>query len=817
MFILVVLMLFVSMFASMVQAETDSKPLKEKVQSFSGMLKLIEAEYKDAVSSGKIIDEKEYLETEIFLDKAGEIYAELKNELAKEPEAQKDIADRLEAIKKIVVEKANPSIVSEKIQEILKILQKFSPDAVSDNAKGETKAQSLAEAELGGEQLIGELRVGLIIESSEDFWVWENGKLKEEPAAGKTHHFEVVLREKATKKMIPNSDISLKVERADGWSETKKLYPVWGEFFHYGNNFNLAENGNYQAKLNIQHGWRLAHEDFVDWVKPIDAVFDFKIENGIAKLNPQPAITPTQDNFSFGDDIDIAVAELIEEKAAGKYKIGFIAEKAEEIYTLESGKLKGTMKDTDLFHLEAVVREASSGRMVPDAEVAMRLTKKEIGENQVYNLYPMWSEFFHYGSNAAVSPGVWQVTVEVKPPALGYHKINDAFSEEATAQFAFDAKSVLNEAGAETQEGIERIKNKINEAVAEYKEGKNEQASNLARDAFIIFEQEIGNELAAKNDSLENSIESEILALSSLMKSGAALDQIEAKIELIFKLLEKAKIVLEEKGNAFSLFIQSLVIIFREGFEAIIIIAAIITYLAVSGNKDKIKIIYYAAALAIAASFLTAWLVGRVFKIGVAKGEMLEGITMLIAVAVLFYVSYWLISKAQAKKWQKFIEGKVKDAITVGNEFALGSVAFLAVYREGFETVLFYRALSIGAPGRTLEIAVGFIAGVLLLAAVYLIFYKYGIKIPAKQFFIVTSAILYFMSFTFMGNGIHELQEGGAISITAVKWAPSLPALGMFPTLETFLAQLGLIVALALMLMCIFWRRRLTFFAKRLT
>lgn len=809
-FVLIILLLFASLLAA--TARADSEQLKQKIQSFLGTLKLIEAEYKEAVSDGKIIDDKEYLETEIFLDKARAIYSEIREEAAaKSQDGQKDIADRLKAIEKTVSEKGGPAIVSEKIRELAAVWQGlFGADAVSDNARGEVNQQSLAEAELAGEQLVGELRVGLIIESAEDFWLWEGEKLTQAPAAGQTHHLEIVLREKATKKMIPNADIKVKVERDDGWSETKKLYPLWGEFFHYGNNFNLTKDGDYKAKFNIQHGWRLAHEDLVEWVKPIDTVFEFKIENGAAKLKPQPAITETQAGFSPGDDIDIAVAELSEEKIVGKYKIGFIAEKAEEIYSLKSGKLVGTMKGTDIFHLEAVVREASSGKMVPYADVIMRLTNKETGENQVYNLFPMWSEFFHYGSNADMAPGIWEVAVQVKPPDLAYHQTSQTFTEAAAAKFTFDTSRVFDEAEeTETAGGVERIKNKINEAVKEYQTGANEKASGLARDAFIIFEEEIGSELGSKNASLEDKIESEILALAGLMKSGAPRDQVEARTELIAGLLDKAKITLEGKSNPFSLFIQSLVIIVREGFEAIIIIAAIIAYLAVSQNRDKIKVIYYAAGLAILASFLTAWLMAQVFKIEAANQEILEGITMLVATAVLFYVSYWLISKVQAEKWRKFIEGKVKEALTAENQFILGLVAFLAVYREGFETVLFYKALSLSAPGGTLNIITGFSAGVLVLAAVYWLFSRYSLKIPVKQFFIVTSAILYYMAFTFMGNGLAELQEGGAVSVTPLLWLPKIHFLGLYPTVETFAFQMVLLAAFALSLWRVFiWRPR---------
>jgi len=167
---------------------------------------------------------------------------------------------------------------------------------------------------------------------------------------------------------------------------------------------------------------------------------------------------------------------------------------------------------------------------------------------------------------------------------------------------------------------------------------------------------------------------------------------------------------------------------------------------------------------------------------------------MLVATAMLFYVSYWLLSKMEVAKWNRFVKGRVQDAVSSGSALALASVAFLAVYREGFETVLFYKALFLAGTGSVLPVFLGMVVGGIALAMVYYAINRWGVKIPLKPFFGFTSAFLYYMAFVFAGKGIAELQEGGLIGTTVLPWAPRIPALGIYPTAESLALQSLLLV-----------------------
>jgi high-affinity iron transporter len=186
---------------------------------------------------------------------------------------------------------------------------------------------------------------------------------------------------------------------------------------------------------------------------------------------------------------------------------------------------------------------------------------------------------------------------------------------------------------------------------------------------------------------------------------------------------------------------------------------------------------------------------------------------MLLAAAVLFYVSYWLLSKIEAAKWTAFVKDKMESALSSGSGLALTAVAFLAVYREGFETILFYKALfsSAGSAG-TVSVLAGMAAGTVGLVAVYVVINQLGLRVAMKPFFAVTGAMLYYMAFVFAGKGVAELQEGGVVGLTVVEGIPRIPVLGIYPTLESLALQ-GLLLILAVV--ALVWAMRPAQLAER--
>ncbi len=308
-------------------------------------------------------------------------------------------------------------------------------------------------------------------------------------------------------------------------------------------------------------------------------------------------------------------------------------------------------------------------------------------------------------------------------------------------------------------------------------------------------------------------------AKNLVLKQAKALDAraAEAKAALAADVGEAAAEAQEEAKQSdprLLTFLGAFGIIVREGLEAILVIAAIIAYLTKSGNGKRLKNVYIGAVCGVAASFaaaaVLAWAKQAFVGAGLAQ-EIIEGITALIAVCVLFYVSNWMISKAEAASWSRYIDGKVQSSVEQGSAFALAFTAFLSVFREGAEVVLFYQPmLSEGHPGM---VWAGFGVGCVLLVFVYLAITKLSIRLPIKVFFTATSILMAVMCVSFLGSGIKELAEGNvfdlALRVPGVPENDVIQILGIYPWLETLLPQLILSIILLITFLIAHYRGKI--------
>jgi high-affinity iron transporter len=324
------------------------------------------------------------------------------------------------------------------------------------------------------------------------------------------------------------------------------------------------------------------------------------------------------------------------------------------------------------------------------------------------------------------------------------------------------------------------------------KAGKTADAGDRAFDAYIAFEP-LETPARARQPGLVASMERHFADFKGALR-GSDLSVAQRARDAIALDLPRIVELTRPTGSGWSAFFQSFLIILREGFEAILVVGAVVAFLIKTGNRDRLRSIWMGIGLGLVASAAMAVILQTVFRHLPASREIVEGVTMLVAVAVLFSVSYWLISKVEAAKWQKFIREKVSTALDHGGGKALAIVAFLAVFREGAETALFYQAL-FSEGNVAVPLSLGIVAGFAVLAVIFTLFYRFGVKIPMRPFFTVTSVLLYYMAFVFIGKGIRELQEGNVIGITVLRNMPSVPSMGIFPSMETLVAQ-GILVAL---------------------
>ena len=405
-------------------------------------------------------------------------------------------------------------------------------------------------------------------------------------------------------------------------------------------------------------------------------------------------------------------------------------------------------------------------------------------------------------------------TMVAAPPAELYDKIS--IGVPATAMPAFEAALSADDRWAVTAYlatlwTTARASNGAAEAAAIFDLVRRQvdsaittRSDRLAFDAYLTFEG-IETTVRARDAALARELERDFAILRARVgtASPAAGDSLR---RTLYAGLERAERAVGDRVSSANLFIQSFVLLLREGFEAILIVAALMTFLTKSGAPHRRRELAYGAWLAVAASLVTWAVVELVFQWSAVHREALEGFTMLLATVVLFYVSYWLVSKIEVARWTSFVKGRMEEAVSTGSGLALGAVAFLAVYREGFETILFYKALFTSADGGgTAMILAGMAVGAVALVIAYVAVNRFGLRLPLKPFFAATSALLYYMAFVFAGKGIAELQEAGLVGITWLEGWPRVAALGIYPTLESVSLQATLLL---LALVALAWVRR---------
>ena len=369
-----------------------------------------------------------------------------------------------------------------------------------------------------------------------------------------------------------------------------------------------------------------------------------------------------------------------------------------------------------------------------------------------------------------------------------------------------------SEAAPKWQTLADQIAKTVNEAVEIYKTGDGQAAKDKINDAYYgIYEKE-GMEGALRVTVSSKAVgitEYQFYKVKKAMLEGAPLETVQAEAETLIDMVNEN---VEEMASAhgdeggWASFLPAFLILIREGLEAILVLVAIIAYLKKSGNEKHLDTVYNAMIAAIIASFATAYLFATIFESTAAGAgrEVLEGATALFAVVVLIGTSAWLGSKSDAKVWKKYIQGMVDKSMTTGKARALAFAAFLAVYREGAEVILFYQALFNNTATDVDMIWYGFGAGCAVIAILFFAMQHGVLKIPLKPFFLFTSVLMYLLAITFAGGGIRELQEGGIFSQTQIEGLPTIDILGIYPTAETFGVQVALLI---LGVATIFYRR----------
>ena len=348
---------------------------------------------------------------------------------------------------------------------------------------------------------------------------------------------------------------------------------------------------------------------------------------------------------------------------------------------------------------------------------------------------------------------------------------------------------------------IDDIRIKIVDLLQQYKDGKYDEALATSRSAYLDSYEGIEIPLRPIDPDFTLDMEIKFAELRNLIQQHKLYPEVEAKVVEIRNGLDESERLVTGTGTiAPSLaFSTSFSIIFREGLESALIIGAILTYLEASRNAQYKKHVYLGIVISIIATVITWYIAQFVIEISGASKELIEAIAGISAVAVLFWVSFWILNKVETKKWIEFVKAKVWQATTTGSVMVFAMLSFFTVYREGFETVLFYQAMLSFAKNMETFVLLGLVLGLAVIISVVFIIRKLGKKLPLRVLFGLTMGIGAYMSIAFIGNAIREFQEVGYITTTHMfgiipRLEINLATMtGIHPTLETTIAQIVLL------------------------
>jgi high-affinity iron transporter len=335
---------------------------------------------------------------------------------------------------------------------------------------------------------------------------------------------------------------------------------------------------------------------------------------------------------------------------------------------------------------------------------------------------------------------------------------------------------------------------KLDRARVAVMRGERDVARSNIIDAYLEGVEPAEPALRAKDAALAAAIEGRFRRLRSALEGGAGPAEITSEISDILRDITRAEAIVEPPGGRsfVSTALSSAGILLREGVEAALLIAALLGLAAQAGLGDRKRYVHMGWGIAIVLGVLTWVVSSKLIAISGAKRELIEGVTALCAMAVLFYVSYSLLAKREVARWMRFLRERVSKRSAA---ISLLGVSLLAAYREVFETVLFYQALLASNASVTAAL-VGALVGAVLLVLLVAVYSRAGRFAPPQVFFKVSSYLLYGLAIVFAGQGVAAMQLAGVFPLHPVP-GPEIPALGIYPTIETLAAQL-LLVALAI-------------------
>ena len=347
---------------------------------------------------------------------------------------------------------------------------------------------------------------------------------------------------------------------------------------------------------------------------------------------------------------------------------------------------------------------------------------------------------------------------------------------------------------AQKSDPIEFTLRTLTQSLEAYRSGDVETAQALSVTAYLEGFELSEAPLRNVAPELMQQTEQAMMDFRQGLRAGMPLPEAESRQAKLAQLLEQSRDALAQRSmSAGVAFTSSLIILLREGLEAILVLAAMVAFIVRSGRNDALRYVHGGWIFALLAGILTWAASLYLIDISGATRELTEGVATLMAALILFYVGFWMHRNSSAAQWNAFLKGQIATALSARTLWTLALISFLAVYREVFETILFYQALwlQVEAAARHAVWAGAGLAAVLLVVITWMI-ERFGVRLPLRQFFLGSAILMIILAVIFAGKGVMALQEAGLVAVHPLP-LPRLEWIGFYPNAQVLVTQLLLL------------------------
>lgn len=370
-------------------------------------------------------------------------------------------------------------------------------------------------------------------------------------------------------------------------------------------------------------------------------------------------------------------------------------------------------------------------------------------------------------------------------PATLAKAIGDQQASAVIAYLRSEPSAVVQAVGG----SLTMARQRLSESVAAYRKGDARDATELALSAYLDGFEPVEPLLASRDAELMGRIETAMGELRSRIGSEAPVAAVEEQARILDGLFDEAEERLDPAAtSSTATFLGAFAVLLREGLEALLVVIAMIAFLNKADRRDALPYVHGGWVAALVAGAATWFAATYLIEVSGASRELTEGFGSLFAAIVLLSVGIWMHGKSQGDAWQRYIREKLQHALSNRSAWFLFGLTFIVVYREVFETILFYATMwSQGGEG---AIVAGGASAIVLLSVIAWAMLKFSRKLPIAKFFSYSSILIAVLAVVLAGKGIAALQEAGLIDVRPLSGFPRIEILGVFPSLQSVAAQL---------------------------